>query len=64
MIIPIIGAVLTFLVVFGVFYLMHKKNKPKHWSDGYVMIGRDHVEPPQTEPEPKQEGNSMFPPGW
>jgi hypothetical protein len=75
--IPIIGAIIAFLLVLGFLYFYSKLSRKKHWSDGYMTLytGKKGMSrqqdiqvqpelPEQQEPQSQEENNSIFPPGW
>lgn len=63
MIIAIIGGTVTFLVALTLFYIAYRTKRPKHWSQGYVVLGKNYGELSKKQ-EPQQENSGMFPPGW
>ena len=56
----VIGICIGAAIVY--FFSKASKGKRSHWSEGYVVVGRD--SPLKKEAEKPQESGSMFPPGW
>jgi len=65
MIDAIIGGTVTFFAVVGTAYLYRKIAKKKHWSQGYVVLGKDYqMQNKKEEQQPAGTSDSIFPPGW
>jgi hypothetical protein len=56
----IIGIAIGAAIVY--FFGKANKSRKKHWSEGYVIVGRD--TPVKREEVKQQETGSIFPPGW
>jgi hypothetical protein len=56
----IAGIVIGAAIVY--FFGSANKSRKKHWSDGYMVVGRNVAI--KKEAEKQQEAGSIFPPGW
>jgi len=67
MIDAIIGGTITFFAVLGTAYVCHKISRKMHWSEGYVVLGKDYQtrnKKEEQQPTGTSTSDSMFPPGW
>lgn len=59
------GLIMFFMVLIGA-YLYMRVIRKKHWSEGYVVLGKTYGSQQPRQEEQKTTGgtDSMFPPGW
>lgn len=61
----VIACAITFFATLVLVYSFLKLKQKKHWSHGYVVLGKDSIPEQRTqEPAQSNDSESMFPPGW
>jgi hypothetical protein len=60
----IIGGIITFFVILSIIWIRSKITRKKHWSEGYVVLGKNNNQQKIEEKNSSGGTDSLFPPGW